>query len=125
MFVTDGIIQYRENSVVAWVDNSIGEYYRALLPKAWGVKPPKEKTHVSIVRVFERPSRKTWGMYDGLSICITYYPSIQTDGIYFWLDCDSDEIGFLRRTLLLSTFRNDNPQYKLYENYHITIANTK
>lgn len=125
MFSVDGIIQYRENSVVAWIDSEIGAYYRSLLPRAWCVKPPKEKSHVSIIRVFERPEKKNWGLYDGCSICITYYPSIQTDGVYFWLDCDSDEIGFIRRTLLLSTFRNDNPEYKLYSCYHITIGNVK
>jgi hypothetical protein len=125
LFSVDGIIQYRENSVVAWIDSEIGAYYRSLLPRAWYVKPPKEKSHVSIIRVFERPEKKNWGLYDGCSICITYYPSIQTDDTYYWLDCYSDEIGFVRRSLLLSTFRDTDYRYPIYDRYHITIANTK
>jgi hypothetical protein len=125
MFVTDGIIQYRDESVVAWVDDEIGAYYRSLLPRALYVKPPKEKTHVSIVRVFERPKKKKWRLYEGYSINITYYPTIQTDDTYYWLDCYSDEVGFIRRSLLLSTFRNTDYRYPLYDRYHITIGNTK
>jgi hypothetical protein len=125
MFVVDGIIQYRDDSVVAWIDSEIGSYYRSLLPRAWCVKPPKEKTHVSIIRSFERPDKSRWGDYDGLPIQITYYPIVQTDGVYFWLDCYSDEIGFIRRSLLLSTFRNTDYRYPIYDRYHITVGNTK
>ena len=125
MFVTDGIIEYRENSVVAWVDNSIGEYYRALLPKAWGVKPPKEKSHVSIVRHFEQYCRNNWGRYEGWTAKIEYRPEIQTDGIYYWLNCWSGEIAKIRHSLALPSFRNTDPKYKLYFSYHITIGNTK
>ena len=123
MFEIEGIIQYYENSVMAWVDNGLGQYYRSLLPKAWGVKPPKAKSHVSIVRVFEKPDKSKWGLYNGSTIRVVYYPSVHTDGVYFWLDCDSDEIGFIRRSLLLSTFRNTESQYDLC--YHITIGNSK
>jgi hypothetical protein len=83
------------------------------------------KPHVSIVRKFESPDRTQWGLCDGKTIIIDIIPGIQTDGTYFWLDCFSDEIGYIRKKLGLSIFRNVDLQYPVYNCYHITIGNVK
>lgn len=126
MFQTSGIIRYYYNWVMAWLDDDgLDKYYRALLPKAWGVCPPMRPAHVSIVRLFEAvPNREAWGKFEGQSLLIDYYPEVQTDGTYYWLDCFSDEIGCVRRSLGLSSFR-ENDGFSNFNCYHVTIGNTK
>ena len=126
MFQTQGIIRYYHNWVMAWlVEDDLLAYYRALLPKAWGVCPPMRPAHTSIVRLFETvPKRDLWGVHEGQSIIIDYEPGIQSDGLYFWLDAWSDEIGYIRRSLGLSTFR-ERDGFSDYGCYHITIGNVK
>lgn len=106
---------------MAWiVEDDLLEYYRALLPKAWGICPPMRPAHVSIVRLFETvPNREAWGKYGGASIVVEYEPGIQSDGLYYWLDAWSDEICHIRRTLFLPDFREG------HECHHLTIGNVK
>jgi len=125
MIEYEGKIKYYDNWVLAWLPKELGNYYRSLLPKAWGVKPPMNPPHVSIVRVFEEPNRARWGEYDGQTLTVQVMDGIETDGTYFWLDCFSDEVGHIRRTLGLPTFRETHPEYPIYNCYHITIGNTK
>jgi len=125
VFQVEGIIKYHRTWVIAWIAGDFDKYYRALLPKALYIKPPRSKPHVSIVRVFEEPKHEEWGLHDGESIIIDVIPGIQTDGVYYWLDCFSDEVGYLRRRLGLSTFRDDDDSFVLYNCYHITIGNVK
>ena len=124
MYQLEGIIKYYNSWCLAWLPEDLDKYYRSLLPKAWGVCPPMNKPHVSIIRKFEQPKRDLWGACDGKTIIVDIEPGIQTDGIYFWLDCFSDEIGYIRRSLGLSTFR-ERDGFSDYNSYHITIGNTK
>ena len=119
-----GIIQYYNTWVLAWLPRELGKYYRALLPKAWCVQSPANPPHISIVRVFEEPDRARWGEFDGQSITVDIFSGVQTDGLYYWLDCLSDEVGFVRRGLGLLTFREDDG-WTDYNCYHITIGNVK
>lgn len=124
MYQLEGIIQYYNSWCLAWLPQGLDKYYRALLPKAWYVHPPMNKPHISIVRKFETPDRTNWGLCDGKSIIVDVYPGIQTDGLYYWIDCFSDEVGYIRRSLGLSTFR-ERDGFSDYGCYHITIGNTK
>ena len=126
MYQLEGIIRYYHNWCMAWlVEDDLLAYYSALLPKALYVQPPMRAAHVSIVRLFEEvPDRSQWGKYEGQSIVVDYEPGVQSNGLYFWLDCFSDEVGFLRRSLGLSTFR-EHDGFSDYGCYHITIGNVK
>ena len=124
MIEYEGTIRYYNNWVLAWLPEELGAYYRSLLPKAWGVNPPMNKPHVSIVRHFESPDRARWGEYDGQSLTVQVMDGVETDGTYFWLDCFSDEVGYIRRSLGLRTFRDDY-RYNIYNTYHITVGNVK
>ena len=119
----EGKIKYHRTWVLAEIDEDLGPYYRALLPRAWHVNPPMAKPHISIVRKFEEPDRTLWKKYDGLSLIIDCFPGVETDGIYYWIDCLSDEVGHVRRSLGLKTFRQD--EWSDYNTYHITIGNVK
>lgn len=111
---------------MAWLDDDdLLAYYRALIPKAVDVQPPMRSAHVSIVRLFESvPKRDLWGAHEGQSLTVDYEPGVQSDGIYFWLDAWSDEVGYIRRSLGLPTFR-ENDGFSNYGCYHITIGNLK
>ena len=126
MFQARGIIRYYHNWVMAWLDeDDLLDYYRALVPKAVGIQPPMRAAHVSIVRLFEEvPDRSAWGKHEGESIIVDYEPGVYTDGTYFWLDAWSDEVGYIRRSLGLSTFR-ERDGFSDYGCYHITIGNVK
>ena len=125
MYHLKATIKYYDNWCLAWLPEELDKYYRALLPRAWGVKPPMNKPHVSIVRKFESPDKTNWGLCDGEIIVIDIIPGIKTDGIYYWLNCFSYKIGYIRRSLGLSTFRDVNTEYPIYTCYHITIGNVK
>jgi hypothetical protein len=124
MIEYEGIIRYYNTWVLAWLPAELGDYYRSLLPKAWGVHPPMNPPHVSIVRSFEEADRRRWGEYEGQSLTVQVMDGVETDGTYFWLDCFSDEVGHIRRTLGLRTFRDDY-RYNIYNTYHITVGNVK
>lgn len=125
MYQLEGIIKYYQTWALVWLPDGLDKYYRSLLPKAWGIRPPMNKPHVSVVRKFETPDRDNWGLHDGETVMVDIIPGIETDGTYFWLDCFSDEVGYLRRRLGLSTFRDDNDSFVLYNCYHVTIGNVK
>lgn len=111
--------------MIAWIDGDLDKYYRALLPKAIYIKSPMNKPHVSVVRKFEEPNHERWGEHEGETVVVDVIPGVNTDGVYYWLDCFSDEVGYLRRRLGLSTFRDDDDSYSIYNCYHITIGNVK
>ena len=124
MFQIEGIIKYYRTWALAWLPEDLDPYYRALLPKAWGVKPPMNPAHISIVRVFEEPNKDRWGEFEGQTILVDVFDGVNSDGLYYWLDCFSDEVGFVRRSLGLPTFR-ENDGWSDYNCYHITIGNRK
>ncbi len=124
MYQISGIIQYYNTWVLAWLPEDLDGYYRSLVPKAWYVKPPMNKPHISIVRKFETPNREAWGKHEGQTIIVDVIPGVETDGTYYWLDCFSDEVGYIRRMLGLSTFR-EGDGFTDYNCYHITIGNVK
>ena len=118
-YSTTGTIQYFNNWVMCWVDDQIKEYYRSLLPKAWYVKPPRTKAHISVVRKFELPNKFWWGLYEGLEVKVEYDTEIKTDGQYYWLDAYCDKVISIRKGLELPDYiGNFNCQ-------HITLGNTK
>jgi hypothetical protein len=117
IYFAPAIVKTYRNWIIAELDSQITDYYRSLIPKAYYVNPPRTKAHVSIVRPFEWPDRP-FSQFNGDKIQIRYYLPIRTCGIYFWLDCDCDEIKEIRRKLGL-------PDYLKNDCYHITLGNTK
>jgi hypothetical protein len=129
MYESSGLIQYGPGiRAIAIIDQGISDFYRSLIPKYYNAKPQKYKSHITIVRNGkEYPlNMNCWGKYDGCTIKFLYDPEIKTDGKYFWLDAQSEDIGKIRQELGLPFYRDD--RYfggVMRKEYHITIANTK
>jgi hypothetical protein len=129
MHASKAIVRYGPGLMaIAKIDQNISDFYRSLIPKYYNVKPQRYKAHITIVRFEkEKPLHlDLWGKYDGKTIDFIYDPDIQTDGVYFWLNAYSEEIGHIRQELGLPKFRDDTEFGGiLRKEYHITIANTK
>lgn len=118
-YKTVGRLQYYHKTCNLWLDSNISNYYRALCPKSWCLKPPMAPSHISVIRNFEIISNKDfWGLYEGELIEIEYWLPIKTDCLYYWLEADSKRIAEIRIELGLESYRINGV-------YHITIANTK
>ena len=135
MFTTRGKLDYHSVWCVAWVDRSIGCFYRNLIPKAAYAQSPMYDAHVTVVSKYDSDAVKRgplWGKYQGREI-VVYYDGIVrpcADGLYYGLDCWSKDIGDLREELgltrLLGGFQGDWPDANpTMDKYHITVANTK
>jgi hypothetical protein len=119
-FKITGRMQYYDEWAVAYVDQQIAEYYRALVPKAAYIKPQRYPAHVTVVRFgMESPDKAFWGKYEGEQIPIEYENIVRTDGTYFWLTAWSPRIAKIRKELGLEEHRDH------FKGYHITVGNTK
>jgi len=129
MYYSIGVVEYGPGlKVVAIIDQGIVDFYRNLIPKYYNVNPQKHKAHITIVRENKESPKNMefWGKYQNKKIDFFYDNKTQTDGVYFWLDAFSEDIGRIREELGLSKFRDDREfGGKLRSAYHITIANTK
>lgn len=129
MYQSQGIVSYGPGiKAVALIDQGISDFYRSLIPKYYNVKPQKHKAHITIVRSGkETPiNLEFWEKYQNCKIDFYYDNTIQTDGTYFWLNVQSEDIGKIRKELGLPKFRDDRIFGGVLRNeYHITIANIK
>lgn len=124
-----GIIHYdkKTNKVVANISPDFIRYYRSLVPKYYGVNPPKYPSHCSIVRneVVDQLSPE-WGKREGEKVRIFYKPEILSDksDVYWWVDAWCDVFCNLRVELGLPAFRLKSGN-RDGDRFHITIGNTK
>jgi hypothetical protein len=113
---------------VARIDQGISDFYRSLIPKAYGVQPQAWPAHITIVRKGKETPTKmdAWGKHEGRTIEFTYDTTIQTDGTYFWLNAWSEEVGDIREELGLPRYRDDSAFGGVSrQEYHITLGNVK
>jgi len=108
--------------VVVDVDPEIGRYYRSLYRAGtWDcaarIQRPSWKEHISVVRNEEPPNDDLWGSLDGRVVEFRYDNEVCSDGLYFWLNVECDELLDLRQQMGLSR----RPEYPL----HITLGNAK
>jgi hypothetical protein len=129
MYQSSGVLKYGPGlRAIVLIDQGISDFYRSLIPKYYNVKPQKHRAHITVVRNNKETPTKLefWEKYQGQKISFFYCNDIQTDGTYFWLNVQSEEIGNIREELGLSRFRDDRQFGGFLRNeYHITIANVK
>ena len=110
------------------VDQGLSDFYRSLIPKYYNAKPQKYKSHITIVRLGKEfpKNMSVWKKHQGLNVNFFYDNEIQSDGKYFWLNVQSEDIEKIREELGLPKFRDDRKFGGiLRKEYHITIANIK
>lgn len=129
MFESEAIIQYGPGiRAVAEIDQGISDFYRSLIPKHFYANPQKYKAHITVVRTnLEVPKNmQFWEKHKGRKVKFSYDPNILFDGLIFWLDAYSQEIGEIRKELGLPEYRDDRDfGGVLRKAYHISIGNVK
>lgn len=117
MIQTNATVVVYESWIVAYLCKDFGNYYRALCPKAWYIKPPMYPPHITILRKDIEPFVANSQL--PTTVSVQYVPGVKTDGLYYWLDVYSEEIGNIREGLGLSRYREG------FDCYHVTIGNNK
>lgn len=128
MFESEATVRYGPGiRVIAEVDQGISDFYRSLIPKYYYANPQKYRAHITIVRTNkEFPLMDNWGKHEGKKILFQYDSYIHFDGLIFWLDAYSKDIGRIRQELGLPEYRDDRAYNGvLRDAYHISIANIK
>lgn len=95
-YASEGILKYGPGiRAIVEADQGISDFYRKLIPKYHYAQPQFYPAHITVVRTDrETPTNMdAWGKYEGRVIPFTYDPEIHTDGTYWYLDVQSDEIG--------------------------------
>lgn len=121
LFDADAKLQYYSDYCVAYVDQGIVDFYRSLIPKAYKPNPQMWPAHITVSRkrIECPPNKEVWKKYEGQSVRFTYSNEIHTDGIYYWLNTWSDEIGRIREELGLDYYRQP------FNSYHLSLGNLK
>jgi len=122
-----GILKYSDVAggsrpqAAIYLPQEFGRYYLSLIPRELNVQPQAYPPHITVIRtgVEFPPNMDAWGKYEGEEVEFVYEPKIDTDGLYYYLNVESDRIGDIREELGLPRYRKDN------KGYHITIGNTK
>ena len=122
MFSSTGKYHYYNNWLMVDCDNELARYYRHLvhlysLPT--DLQIPMHGSHITVIAgKYEKASnREVWKKYDTNPVAFQYDPTIQTDGVYFWLPVVCKEFETVRSELGLSPC-SPIP-------WHLTIGNLK
>lgn len=123
MFSSVGIFHYGPGLRAAVnVCPDLIAYYRSLIPKYHNVHRQRYDGHITVVRInVEVPLKmNVWGKHQGAQIRFDYDPYVHHEGVYWFLNAFSEQIGDIREELGLPRFRfADKPWY------HMSIGNTK
>ena len=107
-------------------DQSISDYYRALIPKYYYVAPQMYPAHISVVRKEVPPNKDAWGKRTGERIEFFYSPMIQHGEVYWWLNVFCKRLEEIRTELGLPvTSPYTRPPGTFEKVFHLTIANNK
>lgn len=106
---------------VLWVDQSLSDYYRGLIPKYKYVQPQMYPAHITVVRTHKEVpgNMSAWGKYQGELVPFSYESGVKNDRLYYWISAFSDRIADIRLELGLPVQRD------MFKGYHITIGNCK
>ncbi|MHA2060721.1 MAG: hypothetical protein ACW963_00305 [Candidatus Sifarchaeia archaeon] len=129
MFKANGKLIYDNDKrrCIVTVDDGIGRFYRALIPKSQRWLKPRYDVHITVVRTgIETVSDDLWGYGDGMDISFTYDPYIWIGYKYIYLDAHSTDLEEVRESLGLPRLRMPHPSMtEARKCFHITIANMK
>lgn len=128
-FETTGKVQYYSEYLVAYVDQGIADFYRALIPKSRCVTRQRYPAHTTIVREgidFPPNKQAVWNKHEGSVIELRYNSIIRNSQNYYWLDVVSKDIERIREELGLQNKVYDmEPPEGYAKLFHITLGNIK
>ena len=127
MFKSSGVINYDKSDgdrVTVNVEQSIGDYYYALIPKHYRVIKPRYKAHVTVVSPIDPIIHwDKWRIRDGQIANFVYDPTILYDKGYWWFNLWSIEMEDIRKELGLSIIsRVTIPPLGYLKCFHCTLG---
>jgi len=131
IFYSTGIVKYDLSPVKLYleIDQGLANYYRSLVPKAYLLRGPAYKAHISIIRKEHVSNIDKMCTYKGEKIEYAY--SIDTkidqlgDGRYCWLNVHCKRFEEIRLEIGLPRFRNIKRLENEIPCFHMTIGNFK
>jgi len=127
LFSSNGTLVYSEMpyKLILKVDDEIGKYYRALIPKWIAIQKPLYSSHISTIRKESPPNLISWGKYQDQIVTFQYDPYIYNDELYYWLNAFSPVLEEIRLELGLPTTSQYTRSPDGRHRFHLTVANTK
>ena len=127
MYRSSGILQYFTDPIklVAQVDLDLGNFYRSLIPKYYGVSRPMYDPHISVIRKVVPPNMSVWGKYQDDKVDFDYDHYVFNDELYFWLNVFSPQLESIRLELGVKPFGDATLSPDGRHKFHITLGNLK
>lgn len=109
-----------EKWLVLMCDDELSSYYRCLFRREFPWLPKLQRpvwgAHVSIVRGEKISNTDAWGFAANKIINFEYEPGVSSNGEYYWLKVQCDELAAIREIFGLSR----QPRF----GFHLTIGRT-
>lgn len=127
MFQSSGTLNYDYSwKINLKADDDIAKLYRSLVPPSQICRPQRYPAHLTVTRLVIPPHAKLfWMKYEGMTFSFDYDPYIRYNGVYWWLNCQSQQLRDIREELGLSStsgmFRPPTEE----DCFHMTIGNSK
>jgi hypothetical protein len=127
MYRSSGILQYFTDplKLVVQVDPDLGNFYRSLIPKYYGVNRPMYEPHISVIRKVVPPNMLVWGKYQDERVDFDYDTYVFNDELYFWLNVYSPRLEEIRSELGVKPFGDVTLSPDGRHKFHITVGNIK
>lgn len=129
LYKSYGVLKYFRDpfKCIVEVDQDLADYYRKLVPKAVGLRRQGWAAHISVVR--NRTPQEfdllKWGKYEGELVGFAYSPIVESDEVYFWINCYSLRLEEVRNELGLPLYEHLNLPQGYSQRLHCTIGNIK
>jgi hypothetical protein len=121
---SEGTLLVYTDKVIVVVDEGLASFYRAMVPKAWPVKPGRYAPHITVARA--EPISDKWMQYSGTRLHFEYDNILQNNGsVYWWLNVYCPALNVLRVHCGLPMFSEKSRPPDGSDHFHITVGNTK
>jgi len=126
LFQSVGRLVYGTDKLIVEADQGISDFYRALIPKYYRVRPQYYPAHISVIRK-ETPSLlQYWRKYQGEPIAFNYEPFPYNGEVYWWLNVFCVRLEEIRQELGLEVSSPyTRPPDGFAKCFHMTLGNVK
>ena len=126
LYLSSGIVRYKNTWVILEIDTDIHSYYRSLIPKYIYSNRQMYSPHISVARKEPPRNMQDWGKFEGNVIDFHYDNTIFFGEVYIWLNCYSKSLENIMESLGLSFYNPYiQPPTGFSQVFHTTIGNFK